>query len=170
MSKSSSPPIPASEASPATTKSTSPDAAFPSFNQTIADALPEYTKRSPYASLLGIEVVDVRPGSIRCKLPIRDGLQSGVGAVHGGAIVSLVDHALSLAVYPLVEIGKWVATLEFKINYLAPVRLDQGGDIVADARVLALKKRVAAVRVDVSVRSELVASAQGTGYIRDKLG
>jgi 1,4-dihydroxy-2-naphthoyl-CoA hydrolase len=143
---------------------------FPSFNQVVADALPEYTKRSPYASMLGIEVVDVKPGSIRCKLPVRDGLNSGVGAVHGGAIVSLVDHALSLAVYPLVEIGKWVATLEFKINYLAPVRLEPGSDIVAEARVLALKKRVAAVRVDVLVKDQLVASAQGTGYIRDKLG
>lgn len=148
----------------------SADSSFPSFNQQVADALPSRSAISPYASLLGIEVVEVKPGRIRCKLPVKDALNSGVGAVHGGAIVSLIDHALSLVVYPLVEIGKWVATLEFKVNYLAPVRLEPGSDIVADAYVLALKKRVAAVRVDVTVKDQLVASAQGTGYIREKLG
>lgn len=147
------------------------DSAFPTFDARVADALPEYTKRSPYASLLGIEVVKAEPGAITCRLPVREALTSGVGAVHGGAIVSLVDHALSLAVYPLVEIGKWVATLEFKVNYLAPVRPD-ASEVIADARVLTLKKRVAAVRVDVTARpsGELVATAQGTAYIREKLG
>jgi uncharacterized protein (TIGR00369 family) len=143
---------------------------FPSFNPAIAEALPEYTKRSPYASHLGIEVIEVKPGMIRCRLPITDKLQSGVGAVHGGAIVSLIDHALSLAVYPLVEIGKWVATLEFKVNYLAPVRVGGPDAIIAEATVLSLKKRVATVRIDVRAGDELVASAQGTGYIREKPG
>jgi 1,4-dihydroxy-2-naphthoyl-CoA hydrolase len=144
---------------------------FPTFNPRVAEALPEYTKRSPYASLLGIEVVNVEPGAIRCRLPVREALSSGVGAMHGGAIVSLVDHALSLAVYPLVEIGKWVATLEFKVNYLAPVRPDATA-IVADARVLTLKRTLAVVRVDVTVdpSGTLVASTQGTAYVREKPG
>ncbi len=142
---------------------------FPTFNQRVADALPEYTRMSPYASLLGIEIVETGPGRIRCRLPIHDRLNSGVGVVHGGAVVSLVDHALSLAVYPLVEVGRWVATLEFKINYLAPVKLDVG-EIVADAEVLSFRKRVATVRIEVRAKGELVASAQGTGYIREKPG
>jgi uncharacterized protein (TIGR00369 family) len=147
-----------------------PDA-FPTYNPKIAEAVAERTKYSPYASLLGIEVVKWEPGAITCKLPVRDALGSGVGAVHGGAIVSVVDHALSLVVYPLVEVGKWVATLEFKVNYLAPVRPDVSA-IVAEARVLTLKKRVAAARIDVTVEpsGELVACAQGTAYIREKLG
>jgi uncharacterized protein (TIGR00369 family) len=143
---------------------------FPTFNRAIADALPEYTKRSPYASHLGIEVIAVEPGMIRCRLPVMDKLQSGLGVLHGGAIVSLIDHALSLAVYPLVEVGKWVATLEFKVNYLAPVRVGGADAIVAEARVLSLKKRVATVRIDVRAGDELVASAQGTGYIRERPG
>lgn len=144
---------------------------FPTFNEVVAKALPEATKHSPYPSLLGIEVVNVEPGFIRCRLPVREQLGSGVGAVHGGAIVSLVDHALSLAVYPLVEIGKWVATLEFKINYLAPVRPDMTA-IVADARVLSLKRTLAVVKVDVTVEptGQLVATTQGTAYVREKLG
>jgi len=143
---------------------------FPSFNPDIAKALPEYTKRSPYCALLGIEIEDVGPGTIRVSLPVSDGLHSGVGAVHGGAIVSLVDHALSLAVYPLVEIGKWVATLEYKINYLAPVKMGaEPSKIIADARVLSLKKTLAVVRADVMHGDKLVAIAQGTDFIREKL-
>ena len=145
---------------------------FPTYNEVVAKALPEHTRRSPFAALLGIEIAEVRPGAIRCRLPLDPKHQSGVGAVHGGAIISLIDHALSLAVYPLVEIGKWVATLEFKVNYLAPVFAEKaGGYIEAEAVVLSLKKRVATVRIDVRTASgELVASAQGTDYIREQPG
>jgi uncharacterized protein (TIGR00369 family) len=142
---------------------------FPTFNQKVADALPEYTKMSPYASLLGIEVVETTPGRIRCRLVVTEKLNSGVGLVHGGALVSLVDHALSLSVYPLVEVGRWVATLEFKINYLAPVRLDVG-EVIAEAEVLSFRKRVATVRIELRAKGEIVGSAQGTGYVRDKPG
>jgi uncharacterized protein (TIGR00369 family) len=142
---------------------------FASFNADVARALPEYTKRSPYALLLGIEVVEVGPGFIRCAMPNDEKLTSGVGAVHGGALVSLIDHTLSLAVYPLVEIGKWVATLEFKVSYLAPIRQGKPGRIVAEGKVLSLKKRIAAVRVDVTFEGELVATAQGTTYVKDRL-
>lgn len=142
---------------------------FPTFNPDVAKALPEYTKRSPYASLVGIEILEVGPGTIRARIPVTEKLASGVGAVHGGAIVSIVDHCLSLAVYPLVEIGKWVATLELKVNYLSPARIDRGGEILCEATVLALKKRVAVVRVDVHHDQEMIASAQGTVYVRDAL-
>jgi uncharacterized protein (TIGR00369 family) len=144
---------------------------FPTYNQRIADAVQAATKMSPYPSLLGIEIVEFRPGAVTCRLPVDDKLMSGVGAMHGGAITSLIDHALSVCVYPLVEVGKWVATLEYKVNYLAPVKKDTaGGYIEAEAQVVSLKKLVAIVRIDVKTKNgDHVATAQGTGYIREKL-
>ncbi len=142
---------------------------FPTFNADVAKVLPQYTKGSPFAGMLGIEVTESRPGGLTCRIPLTPKLGSGVGAVHGGVLVALVDHSLSLAVYPLVEVGKWVATLELKMNYLAPVPADAEGFIVAEAQVLALKKRIAVVRVDVKWENELVATAQGTVYVRDPL-
>lgn len=149
---------------------------FPSFNADIAKVLPEYTKSSPYAAMIGIEIVESLPGKLVCRVPVTPKLGSGVGAVHGGVIASLVDHSLSLAVYPLVEVGKWVATLELKMNYLAPVRAnapdapdDHPRFIVSKAEVLALKKRIAVVRVDVSFEGDLVATAQGTVYVKEPL-
>ena len=139
------------------------------FNARVADALTAATKSAPYPSLVGFEVVEQTPGRVVCRLPVREAIMNGVGVVHGGAIGSIVDHVLSIVVYPLVEVGRWVATLELKTSYLAPVR---EGDIVAEATVISLRKRLGTVRVDVhndvAEKRTLVATALGTVYVRDK--
>ena len=138
------------------------------FNERVATALTAATKNAPYPSLIGMEVLEQTPGRIVCRVPVREAIMNGVGIVHGGAIGSLVDHVLSIVVYPLVEVGRWVATLELKTSYLAPVR---EGDIVAEATVLSLRKRLGTVRVDVhnvsGEKKTLVATALGTVYVRD---
>lgn len=136
------------------------------FDPNVAAALVEGTKHAPYPSLLGIEVAEQRPGFIRCRLPVTSKLLNGVGTIHGGALVSVVDHALSLAVYPLVEPGKWVATLEFKIDYVAPVR---EGELDCEATVLSLRRALGVVRADVRCADQLVATALGTVYVRDRV-
>jgi uncharacterized protein (TIGR00369 family) len=134
------------------------------FDPAVADAIREYTKAGGYPALLGLAVEEVTPGRIIVALPVRPELCSVVGVVHGGAIASLVDHALSLVVYPLVERGKWVATTEFKINYLESVR---EGVLRVTAEVLSLRARLAVARAEVECGGKLVASAQGTLYVRD---
>ena len=135
------------------------------FNQTVADALKLYSaKPGGYSALLGIEVREVLPGKVVCAIHIRPEHMNGVGTVHGGAMSSLADHALSLSVYPLVEPGKWVATTEFKINYLDSAK---SGELVATGTVLSLRTRLAVARVDITNEARVVAAAQGTLYIRD---
>ncbi len=136
------------------------------FQPAVAAALKEATAHGPYSSLLGLRVDESGPGVVVCSLPLRPELDSGVGAVHGGAIASLVDHSLSLSVYPLVEPGKWVATAEFKLNYLAAART---GTLRATARVLSLRRTQAVARVDVTDDAgQLVAVAQGSLTVRDR--
>ena len=135
------------------------------FDPEIAKALRKYTKEGGgYPALLGLVVEEVTPGRIVVALPVRPELCSVVGVVHGGAIASLVDHALSLVVYPLVERGKWVATTEFKINYLESVR---EGTLRVTAEVLSLRARLAVARAEVECGGKLVAHAQGTLYVRE---
>ncbi len=143
-----------------------PENFTPRYNPAIAEKLATYTRNSPFAALLGMEIVSYGPGTVCCQLPVTEKLLSAIGAIHGGAIVSLIDHVLSMAVYPLVESGKWVATLEFKVSYLAPVTQ---GTLVARAEVVALKNRLGTVRVDLFNGNTLVATAVGTTYVRDKL-
>jgi 1,4-dihydroxy-2-naphthoyl-CoA hydrolase len=101
-----------------------------------------------------------------CSMEVTPALLSGAGAVHGGAVASLIDHALALAVYPLVEPDRWVATTEFKVNYLGWV---EKGRITATGRVLSLGRQIAVGRVDVENEGRAVAAAQGTLYVRERI-
>ncbi len=48
---------------------------------------------APYASLLGIELVDAEEDRLRLRLPYRSELTTFGDTVHGGAIAGLVDAA-----------------------------------------------------------------------------
>lgn len=146
-----------------------PDKLAADFNPKVAEALTSAAKvAGHFPAFLGIEVESAAPGRIVCTIAVRpEHVTPVVGVVHGGVIAALVDHTLSIAVYPLVEVGKWVATVEFKINYLGSVR---EGVLRATGVVERLGKRVAVVRVDVENDGAPVALAQGTLYVRDQPG
>ncbi|OGQ24039.1 MAG: hypothetical protein A2138_11380 [Deltaproteobacteria bacterium RBG_16_71_12] len=139
------------------------------FNPKVAEALQSAARvEGHFPAYLGIEVERAEPGRITCALTVRpEHITPVVGVVHGGVIAALVDHTLSIAVYPLVEPGKWVATVEFKLNYLGSVK---EGVIRAVGTVERLGKRVAVVRVEVENAGASVALAQGTLYVRDPPG
>ncbi|MEW5849176.1 MAG: PaaI family thioesterase [Myxococcota bacterium] len=135
------------------------------YNPKVADALREYTRSAGFPALVGMTVDHVEPGLLRCSVELRPELGNAVGMMHGGVIAGLIDHVLSITVYPLVEVGKWVATVEFKVNYLSTVT---AGRVTATGRVLSLRRKLAVVRIDVDNDGEPVAIAQGTLYIRDR--
>jgi len=108
---------------------------------------------------LGIRTVDVGPGWVVAELDVRDELLNPFGAAHGAVLASLADHVLGSAVFPVVPRGTWPASLEFKLNYLAPVR---AGVLRARGEVVALRARTAVVRIDVENDGRAVGSALGT--------
>jgi 1,4-dihydroxy-2-naphthoyl-CoA hydrolase len=55
--------------------------------------------------------------------------------------------------------GSWPATIEFKVNYLAPTR---EGELLARAEVLSLSSRTAVLRVECANGGRAVATALGT--------
>ena len=114
------------------------------------DGLPGY---------LGIRFTEVLPGRCTAELEVGEHLLNPFGAAHGAVLASLIDHMLGSAVFPIVPRGTWPATLEFKVNYLAPTR---PGILRATSRVLSLSKRTAVVAVDCSNDGRLVGTALGT--------
>jgi 1,4-dihydroxy-2-naphthoyl-CoA hydrolase len=96
---------------------------------------------------LGLRLVDVGPGTATAEIEVTPELVHNFGAVHGGVVATLVDHVLGAAVLPVVPAGTWPATLEFKLNYLAPVR---EGVIRAESQILSLRRRTAVVQVTVT--------------------
>ncbi len=108
---------------------------------------------------LQIRITEVTPGRCVAEMPVRDELLNPFGAMHGAAVAALVDHVLGSAVYPMVPAGTWPASLEFKLNYLAPVRR---GVVRAESTIVALRSRTAVARIDVTNEGEMVATALGT--------
>ena len=108
---------------------------------------------------LGIKTLDVGPGTMTAELEVRPELLNPFGTAHGGVLTALVDHVLGSVLYPIIPRGAWAATTEFKVNLLAPVR---DGRLRARSEVLAMTKRTAVVRIDVTNDDRLVGLAQGT--------
>ena len=146
-----------------------PADAFPTYDRRLAEGMMGVSDK-PGAGLdeglsgyLGMRITRADPGVAVVEVDLRDDLVHRFGAVHGGVAAALVDQALGSAVFPLVPLGTWPATLEFKINYLAAAR---GGLLLATGRVVSLRRRTAVVQVDVENvhgdETRLVALAQGT--------
>ena len=108
---------------------------------------------------LGIRFTAVEPGRCVAEVDVGEHLLNPFGAAHGSVLASLVDHMLGSAVFPIVPRGTWPATLEFKVNYLAPTR---PGVLQATSRVLSLSKKTAVVAVDCENDGRLVGTALGT--------
>jgi 1,4-dihydroxy-2-naphthoyl-CoA hydrolase len=112
---------------------------------------------------LGIEIIDVGPGTLRAEMKVREELQTPFGSIHGGVLAVVCDHVLGCVCYPLMERGAWAATTEFKLNLLAPV---SGGVISADAKIVSMTRSTAVVLIEASNEGRLVCVAQGTVTIR----
>lgn len=108
---------------------------------------------------LGIHFTEVGAGRVVAELEVGDHLLNPFGAAHGAVLASLVDHMLGSAVFPIVPRGTWPATLEFKVNYLAPTR---PGTLRATSTVLSLTKRTAVVSVQCENAGRVVGTALGT--------
>ncbi|RQP03951.1 MAG: PaaI family thioesterase [Paracoccus sp. BP8] len=89
---------------------------------------------SPYSESLGMEMVAATRDAVVLRMPVTRALTNRNGVLHGGAIMSLADHAAGTATHLRLPPGAATTTLESKTNFLRPIRL---GD-VAEARPAAL--------------------------------
>lgn len=88
---------------------------------------------NPFWSLLGMELIAVKKGWAKIRLPFTEKLDNGIGIVHGGAVFSPADSAVGMALVGLLNKDETISTLEMKINYIKPF---QGGEIVAEAKII----------------------------------
>lgn len=131
------------------------------FDQRIADGMQAQANEhiTGLPEYLGMTITGVGPGWCEVTLEVRDELLNPFGAAHGAVLSSIVDHALGSAVFPIVPLGTWPATLEFKLNYLAPARV---GPLVARSEVVSISSRTAVVTVECTNGGRLVGTALGT--------
>jgi acyl-CoA thioesterase len=127
-------------------------------------ATPEDPGVGPFADLLGLRRASMEDGRSRFEVTIRPEHMNPHGVVHGGVVYTLVDYAMGGAVTARLLLGGRCATLEIKINYLAPV---SEGRITAEAWMVARTARIAVLEARVQAdRDRLVAVATGSFYIQ----
>lgn len=114
-----------------------------------------------FSRLLDAELEAFEPGRAVLSLPLQARLRQHQGLVHGGVLSYLADNTLTFAGGSVL--GDAV-TVEFKINYLRPVR--DGERLAAEAVVVGHSARQAVCRCEVYVPREgpreVCAVAQGT--------
>ncbi len=110
--------------------------------------LKEHANACPYYRLIGFEVVEADEGRAVLKMPVREELFQFQDAVHGGAIFSVADAAVAVALLTLAEPNEHALTVECKLNYLAGVtRAHQY--VLAEGRIVQKGRTIALGEVDV---------------------
>lgn len=100
-------------------------------NPVYVEAIKRVVNTSPYFSLISMEIKNLEPGHARLEVLLEEKHHHPFGMVHGGVFSSLVDAAAYWALYPEVDEGKWMTTVEMKLNFLGPAR---SGKLIAEGR------------------------------------
>jgi uncharacterized protein (TIGR00369 family) len=117
----------------------------------------------PFARLLGIELKGVAPGLSVLSMPIREDHKQNHGVVHGGAIASLIDSAMAIAIIPLLAEKEGTTTVDLTVHYLRPLT---EGVATAVARVTRHGRRVIVVTAEVLDKDEKVVAIATSTYLR----
>ncbi len=120
---------------------------------------------SPFYQLIGIEILELRSGYSRFRLAVTRDLQNVSGIAHGGAIASIADASMGVALATLLDpLVQRPITVEMKINYVAPAR---GGELIAEGRVVQKGSTVTVTGSEVrNGDGGLVALAIGTYLVK----
>jgi uncharacterized protein (TIGR00369 family) len=117
--------------------------------------------QQPFVQSLGMELTSAQAGKTEFRAPVTHTLTQHLEFIHGGALLSIADTAMSFAGGSVL--GVQVVTSELKINFVRPAK---GQTIIARAEVISSSKRQAVVRCDVFTCTDdletLVAVLQGT--------
>ena len=127
-----------------------------------------FREKIPFNRVLGIEVVEVTTGRALLAIPFRDEL---IGdpfrpALHGGVISALADTCGGAAVWSAVGDRDRVSTIDLRVDYLRPGRLEE---LRCVGEVVRLGNRVGVATISLfhpSAPDELVAEAKGVYSVK----
>src|SRR5690349_1483125 len=93
----------------------------------------------PFAKLIGMRLVDMRPNEAVVEIEMRDDLRQPSGVLHGGVTATLIDTAMAFAVRTYLTDSEPTATIDLTVHYLRP-HLE--GKAICTARVVRPGKRI----------------------------
>lgn len=84
--------------------------------------MPDWVALAPFEMYLGMNIEEAADGRAVLSMPFRVAHCQGAGLMHGGAITSLADTALAMAIKTLLPEGTPFATIEMSMLFKNPVR------------------------------------------------
>ncbi len=114
-------------------------------------------QKANFIKTLDLHLVDVAEGRATMRMPFREQVMNGAGAVHGGAIVSLCDTTFWVALASLYGPMQPTATASLSCSFLRPALAPH--DLIARATVLKPGRRIVYGEVHVYSSEDLVAHA-----------
>ena len=102
--------------------------------------------RQGFLRAIGARLVHLAAGHCTIELPFSDAVSQQHGFFHGGAVGTLADVAGGYAAMTMVDAGRDVLTLEYKINFVRPAT---GKLLTARGEVLRAGRSVIVTRADV---------------------
>ncbi len=93
----------------------------------------EWISCAPFERLLNMEIIHAADGSATLTMPFFIDLAQGAGLMHGGALVSLADTAVVMAIKSIVPPQTHFATISLETTFLYPVKQ---GIVTAEAKVI----------------------------------
>ncbi len=121
--------------------------------------LGQWVELAPYEKLLQMKIISAADGQARLTMPFLQQFAQGAGLMHGGALISLADTAMAMAVKTRLSEGTRFGTRELQVRFLRPVL---AGVVEANARVVSHRGRDLEVSIDIiGEDGEPVFAAQG---------
>lgn len=113
-----------------------------------------------FSQWLGIEILEIVPGSCKLQMIIRKEMLNGFAIAHGGITYSLADSAFAFACN---SHGRKSVSVETSISHT--VSLKEGDVITALARELNVSNKIGIYQIDVTNQEgKIVALFKGTCY------
>nr|WP_319539257.1 PaaI family thioesterase [uncultured Methanospirillum sp.] len=82
-------------------------------------------KANPFFCLMGIQPKTYGEGRACLEMTVRPDMTNGEGWLQGGMYTSLVDEAMALAIYTLLDDGQMIATISCTTTFLRGVRAEE---------------------------------------------
>jgi len=89
---------------------------------TVPFELPDWIACAPFEHYLGMRIEEAAEGRAVLSMPFLVKLAQGKGLMHGGAVTSLADTAVAMAIKTVLPEGSHFATVELSLSFHAPVR------------------------------------------------
>ena len=121
-------------------------------------------KNDFFSQWLGIEVLEIKEGTSKIKMTVREDMINGFGIVHGGIAFSLADSAFAFACNNRNVLS---VALDTAINFTKPVHV--GDILIAEAKEIHNGRSTGLYHIHISNQHEhLVAIFKGTCFRTNK--